>query len=79
MKTMKIEVEKRPIEMPLKFPKLMASPDGDCVLIALQESGSSIKGIVLKHSNPRYPIGYVSDWPVSNWFDFKGTITLSND
>lgn len=60
----------------LSFPKLMEGECGSVVLFEKEQCGT----MIVKGDNNRYEIGtHRTDWVMSWFIDFTGTITLSNE
>lgn len=71
MKAVVNEIEKKETD----FPKLMKADSGDVVFFDTLESGVLVSSIRMGED-----IGYYSTcWDMSEFQDFHGTVTLSND
>jgi len=69
---MKVEVNENKAVEKKPFPKLMVS--GDCIVYMIKARC----GVAL--SNDEYvALEYDDEWIMSNFKDFNGTVTLSND
>ena len=70
---MKIEINNKEQNTEIKFPCLMVSKNGNIVIMTKQKEGFAVK-----HNSEK--IGYYStDWDMSVFKPFTGSITLSNE
>ena len=59
----------------MPFPKLMITDEG--IVVLMLESG---KGTVVSTIESCYEIGHYSEsWAMSSFYDFNGSVTLSNE
>ena len=73
---MKVEI-KNAAEKEKTFPRLMWNPKTGTIILALKIEASGIVGTIL---NDATDLGtYGEFWAKSNFVDYNGTITLSND
>ncbi len=61
------------------FPKLMVNPNDGAIVLMTSQVGNNGTGMVLTINDSDYPIGdYYTIWPMCNFQDYKGTVTLTN-